>query len=110
MLKLLQMSVSKPNDAFLDYLCQFTDVNEQSMEELLVKARASFQVLHLKKNDFFVKENEICEHFCFVESGILQHSIEILDEEKTMTDKDIDSMMNKIIGAYEKELGAEIRK
>lgn len=37
-------------------------------------------------------------------------SFTFLDEEKTMTDKDIDSMMNKIIGTYEKELGAEIRK
>jgi phenylalanyl-tRNA synthetase beta chain len=32
------------------------------------------------------------------------------DEEKTLTDKEIDGMMNKIIGAYEKELNAEIRK
>lgn len=37
-------------------------------------------------------------------------SFTFLDEEKTMTDKEIDSMMNKIIGAYEKELNAEIRK
>lgn len=83
MLKVLQMSISKSNDAFLDYLCQFIDVKDQSMEELIVIARATFQVLHLKKNEFFVKENEICQHFCFVESGILQHSIEVLDEEKT---------------------------
>jgi phenylalanyl-tRNA synthetase beta chain len=33
-----------------------------------------------------------------------------LDEEKTMTDKDIDAMMSKIIASYEKELQAEIRK
>jgi phenylalanyl-tRNA synthetase beta chain len=33
-----------------------------------------------------------------------------LDEEKTLTDKELDSMMNKLIGAYEKELNAEIRK
>ena len=33
-----------------------------------------------------------------------------LDKEKTMTDQEIDGMMNKIIAAYEKELGAEIRK
>jgi phenylalanyl-tRNA synthetase beta chain len=33
-----------------------------------------------------------------------------LDEEKTMTDKDIDAMMSKIIASYEKELNAEIRK
>jgi len=32
------------------------------------------------------------------------------DEEKTMTDKEIDGMMAKIINAYEKELQAEIRK
>jgi phenylalanyl-tRNA synthetase beta chain len=33
-----------------------------------------------------------------------------LDEEKTMTDGDIESMMSKLIVAFEKELGAEIRK
>lgn len=32
------------------------------------------------------------------------------DDEKTMTDKEIDSMMGKIISCYEKELGAEVRK
>lgn len=32
------------------------------------------------------------------------------DEEKTMTDKEIDDMMNKIIASFEKELNAEIRK
>ena len=32
------------------------------------------------------------------------------DEEKTLTDKEIDAMMNKIIVSYEKELNAEIRK
>ncbi len=37
-------------------------------------------------------------------------SFTFLDEEKTMTDKEIDGMMNKIIASYEKELGAEIRK
>ena len=37
-------------------------------------------------------------------------SFTFLDEEKTMTDKDIDAMMQKIITSYEKELSAEIRK
>ena len=32
------------------------------------------------------------------------------DEEKTLTDKQIDSVMSKLIGIFEKELGAEIRK
>jgi phenylalanyl-tRNA synthetase beta chain len=46
--------------------------------------------------------------------GVNKKSIAIsftfLDEEKTMTDKDIDAMMSKIIASYEKELNAEIRK
>ncbi len=37
-------------------------------------------------------------------------SFTFLDEEKTLTDKEIDSMMGKIMKAVEKELGAEIRK
>ncbi|MES2848935.1 MAG: phenylalanine--tRNA ligase subunit beta, partial [Bacteroidota bacterium] len=37
-------------------------------------------------------------------------SFTFLDEEKTMTDKDIDAMMGRIISSYEKELNAEIRK
>lgn len=37
-------------------------------------------------------------------------SFTFLDEEKTLTDVEIDGMMNKLIVAYEKELGAEIRK
>lgn len=32
------------------------------------------------------------------------------DEEKTLTDKQIDSVMTKLIGIFEKELGAQIRK
>ncbi len=37
-------------------------------------------------------------------------SFTFLDEEKTLTDKEIDSMMNRIITVYEKDLNAEIRK
>ena len=32
------------------------------------------------------------------------------DDTRTLTDKDIDTMMNKLISSYEKELNAEIRK
>jgi phenylalanyl-tRNA synthetase beta chain len=32
------------------------------------------------------------------------------DDTRTLTDKDIDTMMNKLINSYEKELNAEIRK
>jgi len=37
-------------------------------------------------------------------------SLTFLDEEKTMTDKEIDAMMTSLITAYEKELNAVIRK
>jgi phenylalanyl-tRNA synthetase beta chain len=37
-------------------------------------------------------------------------SFTFLDEEKTLTDKEIDGMVGKIMGALEKELHAEIRK
>lgn len=33
-----------------------------------------------------------------------------MDEEKTLTDKEIETMMNKLIASFEKEVGAEIRK
>ena len=37
-------------------------------------------------------------------------SFTFLDEEKTLTDKEIDSMMNRIIEVYEMELNAEVRR
>jgi phenylalanyl-tRNA synthetase beta chain len=37
-------------------------------------------------------------------------SLTFLDEEKTLTDKEIDGMMSRIMGALEKEVHAEIRK
>ena len=37
-------------------------------------------------------------------------SFTFLDEEKTLTDKEVEGMMNKIIASYEKELSAEVRK
>jgi phenylalanyl-tRNA synthetase beta chain len=37
-------------------------------------------------------------------------SFTFLDDEKTMTDKEIDAMMAKITASYEKELNAEVRK
>ena len=37
-------------------------------------------------------------------------SLTFLDEDKTLTDKEIDGMVSKIMGALEKEVHAEIRK
>lgn len=53
--------------------------SEKDREEVM----QSFTMLKLKNNSYLVKESEICNCFCFVESGILQHSIEVLGEERT---------------------------
>ena len=43
----------------------------------------AFQTLSLKKNDCLVKEGQACPYFCYLESGILQHSIMVDGIEKT---------------------------
>jgi CRP-like cAMP-binding protein len=68
---------------FLEFALSFLDSNNDSLHKLMEEALLSFSLLELRKNDYFVKENEICTYFCYVESGILQHSIEVLGEEKT---------------------------
>ncbi|WP_395047218.1 Crp/Fnr family transcriptional regulator [Flavobacterium sp.] len=77
------MELSNSKTSFIDYLRQFIDYESNDFEDDIQKTKESFTVLNLKKNDYLVKEGEICKHFCYVESGILQHSILILDEEKT---------------------------
>lgn len=42
-----------------------------------------FTPLILKKNEYLVKKGTVCPYFCFIEEGILQHSITIDEEEKT---------------------------
>lgn len=76
------MPTSSKNQ-FLSFALSFLDSNSESLTTLMGKAVASFSVLELKKNDYFVKENEVCQYFCFVESGVLQHSIVVEGEEKT---------------------------
>lgn len=76
------MPTSSKNQ-FLSFALSFLDSNSESLTTLMGKAVASFSVLELKKNDYFVKENEVCQYFCYVESGILQHSIVVEGEEKT---------------------------
>ena len=77
------MALQKTNETFLEYLSQFIDSDDYEMLRLIEKAKDSFEIIHLKKNEFFVNEETVCENFCYLESGILQHSIEVLGEEKT---------------------------
>lgn len=66
---------------FSDYLKQL--IADPELESDIPEILNEFDSLDLKKNNYFVKEGEICRHFCYIESGILQHSVTVLDEEKT---------------------------
>jgi CRP-like cAMP-binding protein len=66
---------------FSNYLHQVIDAPH--LENGIEKVLTSFTFLNLKKNDYFVKEGDVCPYFCYVESGILQHAITVDDEEKT---------------------------
>lgn len=91
-------SVQRDLAIVIDKACSYEQVD---------KATKAAQINRLQSvNLFDVFENE--------KLGAGKKSMAIsytfLDEEKTMTDKDIDGMMNKIIASYQKELNAEIRK
>ncbi len=58
-------------------------MSDDFSEKEIHLAIQSFEKMNLKKNEFLVCENEICEYFCFIEKGILQHAILIADEERT---------------------------
>ena len=72
--------------------------------ERLTKGLNISKLVNIKLFDIF--ENEKLGH----DNRSLAISFTFSDKEKTLTDKEIDAMMNKITVSYEKELGAEIRK
>lgn len=75
--------MAKTTNHLFDYFETFINSDDAGLKELILESKKSFTPLFLKKNSFFVREGEICRHFCYIESGILQHSIVIDDEEKT---------------------------
>ncbi len=66
---------------FATYIKSF--IKDTISENEINLAVEQFSKIELNKNSYFIKEGEICSHFCYVESGILQHSIMVLGEEKT---------------------------
>jgi len=58
-------------------------VGDDALRDLIVQSKNAFKLIELKKNEFLVKENEVCAYFCYIESGILQHAILVDDDEKT---------------------------
>lgn len=66
------------NEALLEVLKR--NIDKTFDEATIEEAVSNFQLRTLKKNQFLVQQGEICPYFCFVESGILQHEIEINGE------------------------------
>jgi CRP-like cAMP-binding protein len=58
-------------------------VGDDALQDLIFRSMSVFKLIELKKNEFLVKENEVCPYFCYIESGILQHALLVDDEEKT---------------------------
>ncbi|WP_299619387.1 Crp/Fnr family transcriptional regulator [uncultured Tenacibaculum sp.] len=58
-------------------------INDESLDIHINEIVDAFEEKTLSKNELFVKEGAICDYFCFIESGILQHYITIDGEEKT---------------------------
>ncbi|OUS01491.1 cyclic nucleotide-binding protein [Flavobacteriales bacterium 33_180_T64] len=73
--------MGEPKNNFEDYLRRI--INDMEIDGFVSEILDSFYPIQLKKNDFLVKEGGVCMYFCFIESGVLQHSIDVLGEEKT---------------------------
>jgi len=82
-------------------------VNKSLAYEQVEKATAAARVSKLTSvNLFDVFESDKLG----VDKKSMAISFTFMDEEKTLTDKEIDGMVGKIVASYEKELGAEVRK
>ena len=70
----------------------------------LTKSLNIYKLVNIKLFDIFESEK------LGQDKRSLAVSFAFSDKEKTLTDKEIDALVNKIIVSYEKDLGAEIRK
>lgn len=68
---------------FFDTLSGFSPGASRELQDFIESPESGFWKMHLKKNDFLVVEGEVCRYFCLIESGILQHAINVESEEKT---------------------------
>jgi CRP-like cAMP-binding protein len=65
------------------YLYLKNIINNSSFDEFLPEIQEHFTELKLTRNSYLAESGKVCTSFCFIESGILQHSSIILGEEKT---------------------------
>ena len=70
----------QPELSFSNYITDIADADDVvGLSEIL----RSFNRTPFRKNEFLVREGAVCNHFCYIESGILQHAITIDGVEKT---------------------------
>ncbi|MFT5891043.1 MAG: CRP-like cAMP-binding protein [Dokdonia sp.] len=58
-------------------------INDKELAHLVPEILDAFHQTQLSKNELFVTKGTISRYFCYIEKGILQHSLDILGEEKT---------------------------
>ena len=79
------------------------NITFDALQDVITKAKIS----KLKKMQLFdIFESDKLG----VDKKSMAVNFTFIDEEKTLTDKEIDTMMTKLISTFEKELNAEIRK
>ncbi len=66
---------------FENYLRKILDTF--SLEHHIPEIIKQFTKLQLNKNQYLVERGKVCSYFCYLEQGVLQHSIDIQGEEKT---------------------------
>ncbi len=79
------------------------DINYNMVQEAVQKTRLN-KLTNIKLFDVFESDK------LGFDKKSMAINFTFLDEEKTLTDKEVDSMMAKLIANFEKDLGVEIRK
>lgn len=61
----------------------FTAGAALDFDGFLQQPGSRFRLLTLKRHDFLVTEGAVCPYFCYVESGIIRHAIDVNGDDKT---------------------------
>ena len=67
----------------MDFKSYIATIIDDELENQIPEILKYFTNFNLPKNSYLAESGKVCKYFCFIESGILQHSIEVSGEEKT---------------------------
>jgi CRP-like cAMP-binding protein len=68
---------------FFDTFSGFSPGASSLLQDFIESRESGFWEMRLEKNAFLVLEGDVCNFFCLIKSGILQHSVNVEGEEKT---------------------------